>query len=191
MTQDTRTGAKLTTLRESLGLSVEELAERSGCEAIVIEQLEAGEIAPSLAPLITITRALGCRLGTLLDDDTNLGPVVTRAADLQSVERLKSLETGTEKGGHLEFYTLAAGKTSRHMEPFIITIMPGAEHSLSTHEGEEFIHVLEGTVEIEYGKETYTLGVNDTIYYDSVVPHQVRAAAGAPARILAVVWAPF
>lgn len=136
MTQDTRTGAKLTTLRESLGLSVEELAERSGCEAIVIEQLEAGEIAPSLAPLITITRALGCRLGTLLDDDTNLGPVVTRAADLQSVERLKSLETGTEKGGHLEFYTLAAGKTSRHMEPFIITIMPGAEHSLSTHEGE-------------------------------------------------------
>lgn len=191
MTQDTRTGAKLTTLRESLGLSVEQLAERSGCDVVVIEQLEAGALAPSLAPLITITRALGCRLGTLLDDDTNLGPVITRAAETESVERLKSLETGTEKGGHLEFFTLAAGKTSRHMEPFIITITPGAEHSTSTHEGEEFIHVLEGSVEIEYGKDAHVLGVGDNIYYDSIVPHQVRAAAGGPARILAVVWAPF
>jgi transcriptional regulator with XRE-family HTH domain len=62
MARDTRTGAKLTTLRDSLGLTVEELAQRSGCDAVVIEQLEAGELAPSLAPLIKITRALGCRL---------------------------------------------------------------------------------------------------------------------------------
>jgi transcriptional regulator with XRE-family HTH domain len=187
---DNRTGEKLSTLRESLGLSVEQLAERSGCDAAVIEQLEAGEVAPSLAPLIKITRALGCRLGTLLDDDARMGPVVTRADELESVSRLKSLETGTADGGQLTFSSLAAGKSARHMEPFMIAVRPGLAHTLSTHEGEEFIHVLDGTIEVEYGKETHALAAGDSIYYDSIVPHQVRAAAGEPARILAVVFAP-
>jgi transcriptional regulator with XRE-family HTH domain len=190
MTRDTRTGTKLATLRESLGLTVEQVAERSGCDVLVIEQLEAGELAPSLAPLIKITRALGCRLGTLLDDDTQMGPVVTRADEVESVKRLKSLETGTADRGQLDFFALAAGKSARHMEPFIIAVQPGAERALSTHEGEEFIHVLDGGIEVEYGKTTQTLGAGDSIYYDSIVPHQVRAAAGAPARILAVVYAP-
>jgi transcriptional regulator with XRE-family HTH domain len=190
MTLDTRTGAKLTTLRESLGLTVEQVAERSGCDVVVIEQLEAGELAPSLAPLIKITRALGCRLGTLLDDDTQMGPVVTRADGLEAAARLKSLETGTAASGQLTFSPLAAGKNARHMEPFMIDVRPGAEHSLSAHEGEEFIHVLAGAIEVEYGKEMYSLGAGDSIYYDSIVPHQVRAAAGAPAQILAVVFSP-
>jgi transcriptional regulator with XRE-family HTH domain len=191
MKRDRRTGAKLTTLRDSLGLTVEQLAERSGCDVVVIEQLEAGELAPSLAPLIKITRALGCRLGTLLDDDTQMGPVVTRADELESVTRLKSLETGTADHGQLEFFSLAAGKSSRHMEPFMIAVQAGAERSLSTHEGEEFIHVLDGGIEVEYGKDIHMLGAGDSIYYDSIVPHQVRATGGDPARILAVVYAPF
>lgn len=190
MTNDSRTGAKLTTLRDSLGLTVDQLAERSGCDVVVIEQLEAGEIAPSLAPLIKITRALGCRLGTLLDDDMQVGPVVTRADELESVKRLKSLETGTADSGQLDFYSLALGKNSRHMEPFMITVEPGATRSLSTHEGEEFIYVLEGGIEVEYGKGTHTLNVGDSIYYDSIVPHQVRAAGETSAKILAVVYAP-
>jgi transcriptional regulator with XRE-family HTH domain len=190
MASDMRTGARLMTLRDSLGLSVDELAERSGCDAAVIEQLEAGQLAPSLAPLIKITRALGCRLGTLLDDDTHIGPVVTRADECESVTRLTSLETGTAESGQLEFFSLAADKSSRHMEPFLIAVKPGSARSLSSHEGEEFIYVLTGGIEVEYGKETHVLGAGDSIYYDSVVPHQVRAADGAAARILAVVYAP-
>ncbi len=79
------------------------------------------------------------------------------------------------------------------MEPFIIEIQSPAsddEQSLSSHEGEEFIHVLEGTLEVTYGKDTITLAEGDDIYYDSIVPHEVRAGAGAPARILAVVYTP-
>jgi len=187
---DNRIGAKLTTLRESLGLSVEELAERCACDAATIEQLEAGEVAPSLAPLIKVTRALGVRLGTLVDDDTSVGPVITRGGTATSVERIKDLATGTGTGT-LDFYALAEGKTGRHMEPFLITVNPATERALSSHEGEEFIYVLEGTVQIEYGMDVHTLGVGDSIYYDSIVPHQVRGGSPSPARILAVVYAPF
>ncbi|TLM99381.1 MAG: helix-turn-helix transcriptional regulator [Actinobacteria bacterium] len=190
MTGSNRTGAKITTLRESMGLSVEELAERADCDVIVIEQLEGGQLAPSLAPLIKITRALGCRLGTLLDDDTQVGPVVTRAGDAEASARMHDLETGVGTST-LDFYSLAADKASRHMEPFIISVNPADSHALSTHEGEEFIYVLDGTVEVEYGKDTYVLKPGDSIYLDSIVPHQVRGGSPSPARILAVVYAPF
>jgi transcriptional regulator with XRE-family HTH domain len=191
MAEDSRTGSKIRTLRESLGLSIDELAERCACERGMIIGLEAGEIAPSLAPLIKITRALGVRLGTLLDDDTNVGPVVTRRDEASRVARVKSLETRSE-AGELDFFSLAVGKTARHMEPFTITVNPSASesHTLSSHEGEEFIYVLGGQIEIEYGKDTHLLRGGDSIYYDSIVPHEVRAHGDVPAQILAVVYAP-
>ncbi len=190
MAEDGRTGGKMRTLRESLGLSVEDLAQRCECDASTIEGLEAGEIAPSLAPLIKVTRALGVRLGTLLDDDTNVGPVVTRRDEADRVARMKSLETRSD-AGELDFFSLAPGKSARHMEPFAITVSPTDKqtHTLSSHEGEEFIYVLDGAIEVEYGKDTHRLGAGDSIYYDSIVPHEVRAADGA-AQILAVVYAP-
>ena len=191
MTDDTRIGAKITTLRESLRLSQAELAERCSCDIAVIEGLEAGNLAPSLAPLIKITRALGVRLGTLLDDDTNVGPVVTRRDQAEAVSRLKSLQT-SDDAGTLDFFSLAEGKTSRHMEPFMISVhpTPAGSHTLSSHEGEEFVHVLDGRIEIEYGRELHVLEPGDSIYYDSIVPHQLRAHGDASAHILAVVYAP-
>ena len=188
---DNRIGTKITTLRESLGLSQAELAERCDCDVSVVSGLEDGQLAPSLAPLIKITRALGVRLGTLLDDDTNVGPVVTRKDQAEEVARLKSLETSSD-AGVLDFFSLAEGKTSRHMEPFMITVNPAetGEHKLSSHEGEEFVFVMDGEIEIEYGKDLHVLAAGDSIYYDSIVPHQLRAHGDAPARILAVVYAP-
>jgi transcriptional regulator with XRE-family HTH domain len=188
---ENRIGSKITTLRESLQLSREELAERCDCSVAVIAGLEGGAIAPSLAPLIKITRALGVRLGTLLDDDTHVGPVVTRKDAAEEVARLKSLETSSD-GGVLDFFSLAEGKTSRHMEPFMIAVNPtdAGSHSLSSHEGEEFVYVLNGEIEIEYGKDLHVLRPGDSIYYDSIVPHQLRAHGDVPARILAVVYAP-
>jgi transcriptional regulator with XRE-family HTH domain len=188
---ENRIGSKITTLRESLQLSREELAERCDCSASTIAGLEGGDIAPSLAPLIKITRALGVRLGTLLDDDTHVGPVVTRKDAAEEVARLKSLETSSD-GGVLDFFSLAEGKTSRHMEPFMITVNPAeaGNHSLSSHEGEEFVYVLNGEIELSYGKDVHVLAPGDSIYYDSIVPHQLRAHGDVPARILAVVYAP-
>lgn len=189
MATDSRIGSKVATVRESLGLTREQLAERSACDVATIDRIEAGEIVPSLAPLIKISRALGVRLGTLLDDDTNVGPVVTRADEATEVARLKSLETGGA-GGTLDFFSLAAGKTARHMEPFLIDVNPAADRSLSSHEGEEFLFVLSGELEVAYGKDVHVLGAGDSIYYDSIVPHQVRAAGDSPVRILAVVHTP-
>jgi quercetin dioxygenase-like cupin family protein len=76
------------------------------------------------------------------------------------------------------------------MEPFIVDIEADAEQGKSSHEGEEFIHVLAGTLALEYGAESHTLNEGDSVYYDSIVPHRVLAGNGKPARILAVIYTP-
>lgn len=182
-------GQKLTTLRTAHRMSMEELAERSGCSVKTIKEIESNAIVPSLSPLIQITRSLGVRLGTLLDDDKGIGPSVTRAGEAERTSRMKSLETGT-KSAPLDFFSLAQGKLSRHMDPFMIDVAPNTERDLSTHEGEEFIYVMNGELEIEYGKDTYVLKPGDSIYYDSIVPHQVRGYGDGMTRIMAVVYTP-
>ncbi len=190
MEQDSRLGKKIETLRTAHHLTREELAERCGCEASVIEELEDGEVPASLAPLIRITRALGVRLGTLMDDDENLGPAYIDNDQMEEVERLKTLQTSS--GGDLRYFSLAAGRPSRHMDPFIITVTPSGEtdHELVGHEGEEWLYGMEGCIEIEYGKDIYVLHPGESIYYDSIVPHQVRAHDGQTAKFLACVYTP-
>lgn len=191
MSDENRLGHKIVMLREAHHLSQQDLADRCGCDVSAIAELEAGEVPPSLAPLIKITRALGVRLGTLMDDDESLGPLYIGTSQMEEVTRLKSLQTASD-AGDLAYFSLAAGRPSRHMDPFIITIDPSGEteHELVGHEGEEWLYGLEGEIEIEYGKELYVLHPGESIYYDSIVPHQVRAHEGQSARFLAVVYTP-
>ena len=184
-------GAKIKSLRESKNITTEEVSERIGLSVDQIVSIENDEHLPSLGPLIKIARALGVRLGTFLDDSDDLGPVVCRAEEHNSSISFSNGTSDARK--HMEYFSLARRKTGRHMEPFIIDIQASEEKSfkLSAHEGEEFIFVLEGELEIEYGKQVYRLKEGDSIYYDSIVEHHVHGAAGRAARILAMVYIPF
>ncbi len=184
-------GEKIKQIREIRKVSLEELAERSGMDVTMIQKIEQEKNVPSLAPLIKIARALGVRLGTFLDDSDSYGPVVVRSGEYHKGARFTS--QASEAREHLNFFSLAYDKAGRNMEPFIVDIEPGlqSDYMLSTHEGEEFIYVLEGEIEINYGKEIYKLAKGDSIYLDSIVMHNVHSADKNPARILAVVYAPF
>jgi len=186
-------GFKIKSLRESKGLSVEEIAERSGLSVDQINNIENGQNLPSLGPLIKIARALGVRLGTFMDDNDALGPVVTRAEEREQNRRISFSNDAVDARKHMEYHPLAQQKAGRHMEPFIIDINPedAPNFQLSAHEGEEFIYVMDGEVEIVYGKDTYLLKEGDSIFYDSIVKHHVHGAPGKSAKILAVVYIPF
>ena len=186
-------GLKIKGIRESKNLSVEEIAERSGLSVEQIVSIETDQNLPSLGPLIKIARALGVRLGTFMDDNDALGPVVCRAADREKDSSISFSNGATDARKHMEYHPLAQQKAGRHMEPFVIDINPeeNPEFQLSAHEGEEFIYVMQGEVEIVYGKETYHLKEGDSIFYDSIVKHHVHGAPGKSAKILAVVYIPF
>lgn len=191
MSEENKLGKKINTLRTAHHLSAQDLADRCSCDVQVIEDLESGKAPASLAPLIKITRALGVRLGTLMDDDETFGPAFINQDQMVEVERVKSLQTSSD-GNDLSYFSLAAGRPSRHMDPFIITVDPkgSMDHKLVGHEGEEWLFGMEGQIEIEYGNELFILGPGESIYYDSIVPHEVRAHNGQKAKFLACVYTP-
>ncbi|MCQ2752350.1 MAG: XRE family transcriptional regulator [Coriobacteriales bacterium] len=182
-------GEKITALRKAHDLTQEQLAQKCGCPVSEIIELEKSDRVATLAPLIMITRAIGVRLGTLLDDDDDLGPCFTMASEICTAENKRTLGTISD-AGKLNFFSLAASKSARHIDPFIITMDPteNNEHELRSHEGEEFLYALEGPVEVQYGKEIYVLQPGDSIYYDSIVPHEVRCHEGQKAKFLACLY---
>lgn len=182
-------GEKIKQLRESRDLSVEQLAKLSNTHQTFIEELESDQMVPSIAPLLKIARGLGVRLNTLLDDDPTTGAVVARQAALPETE-LGFSGLGPYCASTLEFHPLAKNRMGRNMEPFIIDVHPSVpeECTFSFHEGEEFIFVLEGEIEVLHGGDQYILGIGDSIYYESTTPHQVKTAGEKKARILAVIY---
>jgi len=191
MKEYNKVGPKIVSIRQNKNVTIEELAVRCGFPIPTMEKIEKGETLPSLGHLIKVARVLGVRLGTFLDDQDHLGPVVTRKGTVEVGAGFST--TNNDTGSGLVFHPLAGDKSGRHFEPFLIDISPSSAPvtKLSAHEGEEFIFVLSGKIEISYGKECYQLSEGDSIYYDSVVDHHVHSANGEPAKILAVVYAPF
>ncbi|WP_459202188.1 helix-turn-helix domain-containing protein [Methanococcus sp. CF] len=192
MAEKNHVGAKIQQVRERQNMTVEELAEASSTSVKLIESLENGDLVPSLTPLFKIARALGVRLGTFLDDAPQTGPVLTKSGHSDSIVRFSGKIDGT-KDSKLNFYALAAEKQDRHMEPFLIDVFPleSKNYKLSSHEGEEFIYVMDGEIEVLYGQEKYSLKKGDSIYYDSIVPHDLHASGKDVAKILAVIYSPF
>lgn len=184
-------GEKIKSLRETREISVAELAERTSLSVEQIERIENNVDIPSLAPLIKIARALGVRLGTFLDDQDEVGAVVCRKQETTDAT-ISFSNNAVDARTHMRYHSLSKSKADRHMEPFIIDINPTDEtnYELSSHEGEEFIFVMEGAVEIAYGKKSHIIEAGDSIYYDSIVPHHVHGYQGQAAKILAVVYTP-
>ncbi len=183
-------GEKIRSVREAKNISLEDAAERAGLTVEQIQTIEEENILPSLTPLMKIARALGVRLGTFLDDQESFGPVVCRKGEQEEGIRFSNNTTNASK--NMDYFALSGSKADRHMEPFIIEVSPAGSEQfhLSSHEGEEFIYVLEGIIEINYGHDTYVLNAGESIYYDSIVDHHVHATKDQSARILAVVYTP-
>lgn len=183
-------GEKIKLQREDKKLDIKEVAQRTQLDEQQLSRIEACEVAPALGTLIKLARVFGVRLGTFLDDQEETGAVVTRKGENGPADNMNA--AGSQPRENLAFSSLARQKSDRHMDPFLIEVEPGDEFNSgsSSHEGEEFLYVLKGTLEVAYGKEKYELKEGDTIYYDSIVDHKVSATGTEKALVLAVVYLP-
>ena len=187
MAKESNVGARIRTYREKLDMSVGDLAQKSGIDEKIIHAIEKEQVLPALGVLTKISRALGQRLGTFMDDQFKPDPIITRAADLASQ---KVAQEGTNVLGYAS-HSLALGKPDRHMDPFRIEFEANGVDEVSSHEGEELIICLAGEIELTYGNEKSVLKPGDTAYYNSVVKHGLRALGGKPASIYGIVFMPF
>ena len=107
-------GEKIKALREDKSISIEELAQRSGLAIEQVERIENNIDIPSLAPLIKIARVLGVRLGTFLDDQDEVGPVVCRKKEAKDAISFSNNAIHSRK--HMEYHSLSKSKADRHMK---------------------------------------------------------------------------
>lgn len=187
--QTVKVNKRIKTYMEKRQMDVHGLADTTGLDPSFIDTMLKEDVYPPLGPLMKIARALGVRLGTFLDDQETSDPYIVRKANRASKF---SVLGGKNKTTALNFYSLGQGKTDRHMEPFFVEILPesASEKALSSHEGEEFIAVINGSIEVIYGNETHILNTGDSVYYNSIVPHYVSCVGQEKAEIHAVIYIP-
>jgi quercetin dioxygenase-like cupin family protein len=179
-------GLRVKTIRETKGLTWADMAQRTGFPEALVGQIESGEVLPPLGDLVKLARALDMKMGYLLVQGAAKPYDVVRKQDRKAISRYASQKT--IRYGY-SYESLAPKKQDRNMEPFLVTLEPRTEEELpSTHDGEEFIYVLEGMIEVQLGGKQERLHAEDSIYYDSMLPHLVRCYGDQPARILAVLY---
>ena len=180
-------GSRVRGVREKRGLSLEDISQRTGIQVDVLGRIEAGEMAPPLGTIIKLAKALEMKMGYFISGEEDRPFTIVRGDDRKVVSRHDS------KKGKYYGYTyesLAPHKKDRHMEPFLVTLDPSeTEEERSTHDGQEFIYVLEGTMEVRLGEKVHLLEPGDAIYYDSTIPHLVKCHGPERTRILAVLYA--
>ena len=183
---DMKVGERIRAYRERLQMGVDALAEASGVNRDVIVAIEEGQTFPALGILVKLSRALGQRLGTFMDDQFKADPLIVRAPERFHAKASHKAPVATG----LQYAPLGCGKPDRHMEPFFIAVAADAVAPLSSHEGEEFLYILTGEVLLVYGHEEQVLKAGDSVYYNSLVPHALRAVNHTDATLIATVFMP-
>jgi transcriptional regulator with XRE-family HTH domain len=175
-------GQRVRSSREAQGFTLEEVSGKTGISADVLDRLERGETYLPLGQLIKLSKALSLKMSDVISSGQEPFTIV-RSEQRRSFSRFgKSKE---DSHGY-EYESLAPNKKDRTMEPFIVTLHPTAADEPSSHDGQEFIFVLDGEMEVVVGDVRDVLKSGDAVYYDSTSTHLVKAHGDKPAKILAV-----
>ncbi|RLB37323.1 MAG: hypothetical protein DRH20_07985 [Deltaproteobacteria bacterium] len=180
-------GERVRKARQARGLSLEDIEKRTGIDLGTLQQIEEGSFAPPLGTVIKLAKALEMKMGYFISGDEVRSYTIVRGTERRVISRYDS--TKSDHYGY-QYEALAPHKKDRHMEPFLVTLEPSAtEEERSAHDGQEFIYVLEGEMEVRLEEEVHVLQPGDAIYYDSTVPHLVKCHGDRVTRILAVLYA--
>lgn len=173
-----RIGGRIRGLRHARGLTLVQLAAGAGLSHPFLSQLERGLARPSIGSLERIARALGSSQVELLTDDD-------AACDDPAVAVVRADEGA--RGGFAEGEgRLLLPGSSRPFRPIEFTGRNTEWGDPYVHAEDEFVHVLEGRVEIELDGTVHDLGPRDSAYSMGGTPHRWRSADGRAFRLLIV-----
>lgn len=171
---------RLRGLRDVLELTSEDIARDSDISAEEYRLAETGEYDISVSMLQKIARTYNVALDALMfgEEPKMSTYFLTRAGKGVSVERTKAYK----------YQSLAAGFKDRKADPFIVTVEPNDNPMhYNTHQGQEFNLVIEGTLLLSIGGKEVTLYPGDSIYFNSSLPHGMKALDGKTVRFLAII----
>jgi len=182
-------GDKLKALREKKKLTLHDLAARSGVAKTILADIEENEIIPPVATLLTIASALDVGMADFFSDDlTDETISLTRTGERTKIKR---------RPHHLHegeisyiYEALETKKPKKHMEPLFVEFPPAETSDMvfNSHKGEEFVFVLEGSLEFRTNDRVEVLKPGDSLYFESHVNHSFRGLKNKSAKAIVVVW---
>lgn len=179
-------GSKIKALRQARKKTLQEVADDTGFSPALISQIENNNVSPPIATLSRIAKVLGVKVGYFFKDE---GPEeayeVVRRSERLAITRVIS-RTGGQHG--YTYHALTHRKRDKIMEPFLLTVDSGMrdEENLYSHEGEEFLLVLEGETELLLAGQRIVLAEGDSVYFESSLKHRLLAHGDRGAKVLAV-----
>jgi transcriptional regulator with XRE-family HTH domain len=181
-------GSKVRELRQKKHYTLQDVAAKTGLSKPFLSQIENHHVVPPVATLLKLARAFDVGLAYFFQDEVGIDRIaITRRDERVRVERRPHHRKGEV---NYIYEALETKKTNKHMEPFLVEfpVQDTSEMIFMNHEGEEFLHVLEGTLEFRSIDRVEILGPGDSIYFESELSHSFRCLGEKPARAIVVVW---
>lgn len=168
---------KMQKLRKKKKITLEELSQKTGLPVSFLSEIEKGKISPTVSHILQISRALSVDSGSFLSEEE------------REKKRIKSFMKRCES---YSYRVLTPGAEKMHMKAFLVTIEPKQEHKMVEyrHEGEEFIYVLEGILEITVGKNKKILKKGESIHFDSSITHRLKNLSSQNTELIVVIYTP-
>ena len=178
-------GERVKGLRDALDYSPEEMAKKLEVEVEEYLQCEEGEMDISVSFLQRIEREFGVDIYTIMfgTEPRMNSYFITRKDKAVTVERVSAYK----------YQSLTSGFANNVAEIFIVTVEPKpveTDFYKNIHAGQEFNMILEGSMMICINDKNLILGKGDSIYFDSSLPHGMKALNDKPVKFLAVILYP-
>lgn len=173
---------RLAGLRDALELSPEEMAQQAHLTTEEYLRLESGTVDISVSLLHQVAQAFDVELTTLMfgDEPKMSSYFITRRGKGIAVERTKAYK----------YQSLAAGFAGRKADPFFVTVHPKTEDEpvyLNAHPGQEYNMVISGRLLLQINGKDLILEPGDSIYFNSELPHGMKALDGQEVQFLAII----
>lgn len=172
---------RLKGLRDMLDISVEAAANVCGISPKEYMRYESGEVDIPLSVMFCMGKRYNVDLTSFIsgEEPHTVSYFVTEKDKGIAVNRLADYH----------FESLAYGFAHRKADPFLVTINPGdiPEIHYTTHPGQEFNYVIEGSVRIVIGENEIILKAGDALYFDSSKPHGMQNADDKRCRFLTII----
>ncbi|MBY6537914.1 helix-turn-helix transcriptional regulator [Rhodococcus sp. BP-349] len=166
-------GRRVARLRRERGWTLAVLGSRVGLSTTQLSRIESGGRQSSVGTLIELARAFGLTLSELVAEEPSGRFHVVRTSEHVPRDTVNGAMT-TLSG---DYPGLAA---------VLLTIPPTSHAPEARHDGEEWLYLLQGSVEVTVGDEGVPLEPGDALHFSSSTTHTVRSVGDAPARVLLV-----
>ncbi|MCX5820539.1 MAG: helix-turn-helix domain-containing protein [Deltaproteobacteria bacterium] len=178
-----RIGSRLKQVRKQSGLTQKRLAEGTGLSSALLSRIENGLTVPSIPTLEMITKTLKVEIGYFFKEDKGDRYIISSHAKRRVI--LSRSQNNQKPAYELELLT--EGMKDPFMEPFILSAV-GKEEEVEarTHDGQEFMYVLEGRIKLNLDGEVFLLKKGDAAYWNGVVPHKLTSVGKRVAKSLHV-----